>query len=139
MVCHMKETCQRLALWGILAVVGVSLVLTGCAKVYPQTSVGTGLYSYVNRTLSWTYPFTLEQVWDATLAGLTERQYRIRAQARDGLGGTLEAQPTAGPMVYVALKPESDQSTQLRVRMGSLGNRPEAERIHATVRAKLGL
>lgn len=119
--------------------VAAALLLSGCRAVHPRTHLGTGTYSYVSRRLVWTYPYTLDEIWAATLAGLAELNYGIEAQEFDGLGGRLEAQAAVGGRVFIEARPEGKNATRLWVRVRGRANRQESERIHEIIQSKLGV
>jgi hypothetical protein len=119
--------------------VAAALLLAGCRAVHPRTNIGTGTYSYVSRRLVWTYPYSLDEIWTATLAGLAELNYGIEAQEFDGLGGRLEAQAAVGRHLFLEVRPESKNATRLWVRIRGSGHRLEAERVHEMIRSKLGV
>lgn len=130
---HTRTQPLRLVIIGLLA-----LLATGCSTVHPRTSAGTGTYAHVGGVLSWTYPATLDEVWSATLAALTELQIPIRSQMIDGLGGFIEAERGEKVKVRLRLTPQTDITTRLSVRFGTAGNRQESRRVHAAVRNQLG-
>ena len=130
---------RKVGWWGALALVAAALLLAGCRAVHPRTNIGTGTYSYVSRHLAWTYPYTLDEIWAATLAGLAELNYGIEAQEFDGLGGRLEAQAVVGGRLFLEARPEGQNATRLWVRVRGSGSRQESERIHEIIRSKLGV
>lgn len=123
----------------LLTLVMVGGMVSGCQSVHPRTSIGTGTYSYVNRSLVWTYPYTLDKIWAASLAALAELNYGIEAQAYDGLGGRLEALAAVGGRLSLEAQPKGKHSTQLRVWGSGFGNRHESERVHKVIQTKLGV
>lgn len=122
------------------AVLGLVLVLAGCASVHPDTPAGTGTYSYATGTLSWVYPVSLERLWPVSLAEAEALRLRVVHEAMDGLGATLETLRADGTRIVFTLEPVSPNATRLNVRIGGLEwHRQEAERIHAGIRRRLGL
>jgi hypothetical protein len=115
------------------------LLTGGCTTVYPRIAAGTGTYSYVSGALTWTYPVTVEELKVATLAALTELHLPIQTQMLDGLGGVIEATRGEHVTVRLLLRPETEKTTSLSVRVGTWGNRQESEHIHTAVRKQLGL
>ena len=59
---------RKVWLRGALLLAAAVLLLAGCRTVHPRTDMGTGTYSYLSRHLAWTYPYTLDEIWAATLA-----------------------------------------------------------------------
>lgn len=125
--------------WALLLLAISGLAVTGCRAVHPRTSIGTGTYSYVSRSLVWTYSYPLDEVWTASLAALAELNYGVKAQAYDGLGGRLEAQAAVGGRLWLEVEPEGKHSTRLRVWASGFGNRHKSERVHTVVQSKLGV
>jgi len=115
------------------------LLTGGCTTVYPRIAAGTGTYSYISGALTWTYPVTVEELKVATLAALAELRLPIQSQLLDGLGGVIEATRGDQVTVRLVLRPETEKTTSLSVRVGTWGNRQESEHIHAAVRKQLGL
>ena len=134
----MNDVWRRGLQWVVLVGLVGGLGVSGCSTVHPRTSMGTGTYSHVTRKLTWTYPYTLDEVWAATLAGLAELNYGIQAQTFDGLGGWLEAQAAVGSQLSLEVQPEGKRSTRLKVRVHRFMNRHESERVHDIIRRKLG-
>ncbi len=130
---------RKASTWGLLLVAVSGLVGSGCRAVHPRTDVGTGTYSYVNRSLVWTYSYALADVWAASLAALAELNYGIEAQVYDGLGGRLEALAAVGGRLSLEAAPEGNHSTRLRVWGSGFGNRHESEQVHKVIQAKLGV
>ncbi|GIX49068.1 MAG: hypothetical protein KatS3mg131_3279 [Candidatus Tectimicrobiota bacterium] len=117
----------------------LALLLAGCATVHPRGPAGFGTYSYVTGTLTWTYPVALKAAWEATLQAVQGLDLRIEKQLVDGLGGTLEAKRADGTPVFVWLRPLTERTTEVQVRIGTYGNRDDSERLHTAIRKQLRL
>jgi uncharacterized protein YceK len=115
------------------------LLVAGCATVHPQDPAGTGIYSYTSGRLSWTYPVALEPAWQATLRALKELNLRIESKTLDGLGGHIEALRSDNTKVSLSLKPATERTTRISVRVGAFGDRKPSEDIHAAIRTQLQL
>jgi hypothetical protein len=135
----MNHIWRKVWLRGAVPLAAAALMLAGCRTVHPHTDMGTGTYSYMSRRLAWTYPYTLDEIWAATLAGLAELNYGIETQEFDGLGGRLEAQAVVGGHLFLEARPEGKHATRLWVRIRGSGHRLESERIHEMIRSKLGV
>ena len=135
----MHRIWRKVWLQGAVLLAAAVLLLVGCRTVHPRTDMGTGTYSYLSRRLAWTYPYTLDEIWAATLAGLAELNYGIETQQFDGLGAELEAQAAVGGHLFLEARPEGKHATRLWVRVRGSGHRLEAERIHEIIRNKLGV
>ena len=123
--------CLRLGLLVVL--------LAGCTTVHPREPVGSGTYSYVSGRLSWVYPVPLIEAWQATLQALQELNLRVLNKTLDGLGGEIDAQRADQTTVDVDLKPLSDRTTEVSVRIGTFGDYEQSKNIHETIRTRLKL
>jgi len=127
----------------VYALLGLSLCasLGGCVTVPvgggPSATVGN--YSYITRDLEVVYGMPLADVWPRALAAVEGLQLHIDRQHIDGLGGEIQARRADGTRVWVWLKPQGEYSTSVNVRVGSLGDREQSERIHRTIRQQLGV
>jgi hypothetical protein len=123
--------CLRLGLLVVL--------LAGCTTVHPREPVGSGTYSYVSGRLSWVYPVPLIEAWQATLNALQELNLRILNKTLDGLGGEIDAQRADQTVVGVVVRPISDRTTEVSVRIGTFGDYEQSKNIHETIRTLLKL
>jgi len=120
---------------------GLCVSLSGCytTTVGGGPSATAGTYSYITRDLEVLYGVPLADVWPRALAAVESLQLHIDKQHIDGLGGDIEARRADGTPVRVHLKPKGGYSTSVSVRVGSLGDREQSERIHRTIRQQLGI
>jgi Protein of unknown function (DUF3568) len=126
---------QRMKLLVLLSVV----VLGGCTKVYPDTTAGAGTYNPASGWLSWAYPAPLERSYQATLAALEGLDLRVQTKTLDGLEGRIKAIRADRTNVQVYLKPLTDRTTEVQVKVGTFGDQEQAELIHKNIRAQLRL
>jgi hypothetical protein len=115
------------------------MLLAGCTTVHPREPVGSGTYSYVSGRLSWIYPVPLSEAWQATLTTLQELSLRVLNTTLDGLGGEIDAQRVDQTAVNVDLRPLSDKTTEVSVRIGTFGDYEQSKNIHETIRIRLKL
>ena len=125
------------------ALLGMSLLasLNGCVTtaVGGGTTAATGTYSYFTRELEVIYGIPLADVWPRALAAVESLQLHIDRQRVDGLGGDIEARRPDGTKVWVHLKPNGDHSTSVSVRIGTMGDREQSERVQRTIRQQVGI
>ena len=118
----------------------ISLVaLGGCTTVYPSTSAGAGRYNRASGWLSWTYPAPLERTYQAAVAALEGLDLRMQTKMLDGLEGRLKALRADRTAVKVYLKPVTDRTTEVRVKVGTFGDQDQSEHIHKDIRTRLQL
>ena len=125
--------------WKCLRLGLLVVLLAGCTTVHPREPVGSGTYSYVSGRLSWVYPVPLIEAWQATLQALQELNLRVLHKTLDGLGGEIDAQRVDQTAVDVDLKPTSDRTTEVSVRIGTFGDYEQSKNIHETIRTRLRL
>ena len=134
------RSAKRSWLFLSLGILGMVLIPTGCTPVHPPTELGTGTYSYATGTLTWIYPVSLETLWPATVAEVTDLHLEVLSKHMDGLGGTIKTLRADKTEVNFTLDPVSTKATRLSVRIGGEEwHRKEAEHIHAKIRQRLGL
>jgi uncharacterized protein YceK len=115
------------------------VVLGGCTTVYPNTTAGAGTYNRASGWLSWAYPVPLERSYQATLVALERLDLRIQTKTLDGLEGRIKAVRADRTAVQVYLKPITDRTTAVQVKVGTFGDQDQAEHIHKNIRAQLKL
>jgi hypothetical protein len=127
----------------LYALLGMSLLasMNGCVTtaVGGGTTTTTGTYSYFTRELEVIYGVPLADVWPRALAAVESLQLHIDRQLIDGLGGDIEARRPDGTKVWVHLKPNGDYSTSVSVRIGTMGDREQSERVQRTIRQQIGI
>ena len=119
--------------WYALLAMSALALCSGCV------TAGAGTYDFIQGELRTTYSVPIEQVWPKTLAALHELKLTVDRQLLDHLGGEIDARRVDGTAVKVRLKPAGEHSTTVGVRVGTLGNRDHAERIHDIIKKQLGV
>jgi hypothetical protein len=126
--------------WYALVEISVLALCSGCvAAAVAGAGAGAGAYAYVQGELQATYSVPIEQVWPKTLAAMHELKLTVDRQLIDHLGGEIDARRVDGTVVKVRLKSAGEHSTTVGVRVGTLGNRDHAERIHDIIKKQLGV
>jgi hypothetical protein len=97
------------------------------------------MYNRASGYLSWTYPTPLDRSYEATLAALEGLDLRIQLKTLDGLEGRIKALRADRATVRIYLKPVTDRTTEVKVKIGTFGDQEQAEHIHKNIRAKLRL
>jgi hypothetical protein len=100
---------------------------------------GVGAYAYIQGELQATYNTPMQQVWPEALAAMDELKLTVDRQFIDEIGGEIDARRVDGTVVKVRLKPAGDHSTTVGVRVGTIGNRDHAERVHHIIQQQLGI
>jgi hypothetical protein len=86
-----------------------------------------------------TYGITLDQAWPATLAAMDSLKLDVESKNMDALGGLIKAKRADGTPVKISLKPLGESSTDIGVRIGTMGSKEKSERVHDAIRQQIGV
>ena len=115
-------------LWGCeLALIGVG------------GGLGVGTYKYIEGNVERDYPLAYDSAWDATNTALANLYISINNSVNEGTKGTIQAVRKDGVKVTLTLKDRGQGVTSISVRVGFLGSRKDAERIHEEIKVVGGL
>jgi len=99
----------------------LSPVLTGCvAVVVAGAAVGT--YAYVKGELKVNRDASLNRTWNASQAALKDLKFTTTTQKKDALSGWLVAKTASDKKVEINLKKVTDATTEIRIRVGTIGD-----------------
>ncbi len=101
--------------------------------------LGIGAYKYIEGSLSREYPLSYGKAWDATNAAMAKLLISVSNSVNEGSKGTIEAVRKDGAQVSINLKDMGQGVTSISVRVGRIGDRQEAERVHDEIAAQAGL
>ena len=113
------------------------ITLSGCAAVV----VGAGAaatWVWIRGTLEATFDSALPDVEEATRTALDELDLVAVDGAVDGLKGKLTARMASGTKVSVSMKALDFESTEVRVRVGTFGDKASSEQIMRHIERALG-
>jgi hypothetical protein len=125
----------------LIVLLSALFVLSGCAAVWlgVGAGVGIGTYKYVEGRLSREYPLAFSRAWDATNSALANLQISTSNSMDEGVKGEIEAVRRDGTKVAISLKDMGQNVTSISVRVGILGDRGLAERIHDEIASVSGI
>jgi hypothetical protein len=128
------ETMRRLIIGLVMG-----MVVSGCAVAVLATGagLGAGTYAWLKGELKRTYPATYDAVWNASSDALQSLEMPVVSQQRDALKGTIMAKRADGSDVRVDVKYLTENTTQVSIRIGLFGDRPDSARVHETIQARL--
>ncbi len=93
-----------------------------------------GTYYVIKGDLTRLYRASYDSAWEAALVTLDELEMSVVEQNKEETVGTIKAQRFDGSPVRLILKRKALDVTQLRVRIGPIGDRPKAELFHEKFR-----
>jgi len=124
----------------IILICSVSF-LYGCvlAWIGVGAGVGIGTYKYIEGRLEREYPLSYSRAWDATNSALQNLQISISNSTKGNRKGTIDAVRKDGKKVIVSLKDRGQGVTTISVRIGVLGDRSAAEKVHDAIASVSGI
>jgi len=93
---------------------------------------GAGI-AYAKAELEQVYAAPYDKVWDATLRALRTMNVTVSETHKDPISAKAAGVKSDGTSIVVSVLPVTRDSTSVRVRVGTFGDRPESERIHGQV------
>ncbi|HAB17416.1 MAG TPA: DUF3568 family protein [Verrucomicrobiota bacterium] len=112
------------------------LLLGGCSST-PDANSPVGM-EYSGGTLVSVEAATFQQVWRAASAALDDADVTILDRQRIENGGKLDGRTPDLQAVRVTVRVLTENKTELRIRIDSLGNSELARRIYARFKIALG-
>ncbi|MBI5167798.1 MAG: DUF3568 family protein [candidate division NC10 bacterium] len=123
----------------ILLLAALGLLAQGCALLYvgAGAGAGAGTVAYVKGELEHVYSARYERVWEVSLASLKQLGIKVLSSERDAISGTIKAARSDGTSVTVKVAPLNPQTTSVKIRVGTFGDKEVSEMIQNRVAANL--
>ena len=115
------------------------LVMTGMLQGCALLLIGGGAagggagVAYAKGELEQVYAAPYDKVWDATLRSLRILNVTVSDTQKDPISAKATGVKSDGTSIVISVLPVTRDSTSVRVRVGTFGDRPESERIHGQV------
>jgi hypothetical protein len=103
----------------LMAVTGCVLVAVGVVAV-----AGAGGWQWYKGEIKAIEQAPLDKCWNATLAAMKDLEYPVTYKAKDALAAELKAVNSSGKTIDINLKKLDNNSTEIRVRVGTFGDEP---------------
>ncbi len=129
----MKRLLPVAWVWALLVVLGSCVAAT----IGTGDGAGAGAFSYITRDLKATYNVNMDTAWPATLRAIEQLNLTVESENIDSLGGDLAVKRADGTDVKIRLKPLSESSTRISIRVGWMGNKIKSVLIHDAIRNAL--
>jgi hypothetical protein len=126
--------------WGRLAfVLCLAIQICGCtgAALLAGGAVGAGSVVYVKGRLQEQLNSPLAQVHEAVLAALQDLQLPVKEDKKDLLVAKIRSELANGDPVWISLSSLSEDSTEITIRVGILGNETRSRRLLGKIRGHL--
>ena len=131
---------MKLGSWLIVIGLGCSLALTtGCILVAAGAgaAAGVGTYAYVRGELKSTLDAPLDRTWRATQTAVKDLKFAVIKEQKDALQAELTARTAADKKVLVKLVKLTNNTTEVRVRVGTFGDESLSRLILEKIKANL--
>jgi hypothetical protein len=119
-------------LWGC----GAEAILLGVGLC---VGAGAGTMRYMEGSVSREYPVAFNKSWDSTNLALANLSITVSNSVNEGVKGQIDGVRKDGAPVIIKLIDRGQGVTTISVRVGSFGNRTEAERVHEEIKTAAGL
>ena len=115
--------------------------LYGCALAWISVGAGVGIgaYKYIEGRLEREYPLSYSRAWDATNAALKNLEISISKSSNQKPKGSIDAVRKDGKQVAVSLKDRGQGVTTISVRVGLVGDKSSAEKVHDEIARVAGI
>jgi len=126
----------------LILLISAVFVFYGCAEVL-LVGVGAGLgvtsYMYVDGRLAVEYPIEYDRAWNSTRRALDNFKISISRSTNENGVGMFDAVNKDGKKVSVKLVKKGNGITVIAIRVGTLGDRDEAQKLHSEIVAIAGI
>lgn len=121
---------------GLIGLLLVLSIFTGCAALVIGAGAGAGVYTYVKGELICSYAADFAHTQDATTQSLDYLKITIDEKTTENSQTVIKAHQNDGSLVTVRIRTTSYDMTEVGVRCGRIGfwDRKTAELIHVTIR-----
>jgi hypothetical protein len=123
--------------WPMAVILGLVLATgSGCALFVVGAAAGAGAagYAYVNGEMKSTESVPLDQAWSATLSAVKDLDFPVINQSKDAAGAQLTVRNASDDKIAINLKTVSDKATEIRIRVGTFGDKTLSDHILDKIR-----
>jgi len=110
-------------------------VVSGCAVVL--VGAGAGTVAYLKGNLEAILEEDLGQVYAASLKALDKLEISATRKEKDALSAVIVGRTAADKKITIKLKATENNLTNLSIRVGVFGNRPQSQRIYDEIKKHL--
>jgi uncharacterized protein YceK len=118
---------KRKAVLSLLVI--LCLITSGCAAIVVGAAAGGAAVGYYKGWLVDQIPTTVPKAFEATKAGLKELNLPVYKGRYDQIKGTVDSELADGTNVYVKLRATEGGTTEIKIRVGTIGDKDASHRI----------
>jgi hypothetical protein len=124
--------------WMIVpAAVAAGCLGSGCTALLVggvAAAAAAGTYVYTEGRLETVEDARLDAVYEGALAAVKDMEFPVKEQRRDALSARVVAERADRTEVKIALERRSDDTTEVRIRVGIVGDEEVSRRVLAKMR-----
>ncbi len=105
------------------------LITSGCAAIVVGAAAGGAAVGYYRGWLTDQIPTTVPKAFEATKAGLNELKLPVYKARYDQIKATVDSELADGTNVYIRLKATEGGTTEIKIRVGTIGDKDSSHRI----------
>lgn len=116
----------------------IALLLQGCAALViggAAAAAGAGVVVYKNGELKSTDSVSIDRAWAATEKAVKAMEFKPVSSAKDALGAKYEGVGAADKRVIITLKSTGEKMTEVRIRIGLVGDEASARTVLANIQS----
>ena len=112
--------------------VSIAILAQGC--VVAAVGLGAaGTIAYVSGDLESVEAKNIDVVYSASLEAAKELQLAVLSKSKDALTATITARDAEDKKVQIKMKAESELTTKISIRVGTLGDETKSQRIYQKI------
>jgi hypothetical protein len=113
------------------------LTQTGCLLLVAGAAAGAGTYAYVDGELKASQPESLDKTFAAAQGAVKDLEFSVTKTEKDAVSAHLTAKTAQDKTVDISLKRISDNTTEIRIRVGTFGDKSLSDLILEKIRSRL--
>ncbi len=105
------------------------LITSGCAAIVVGAAAGGAAVGYYRGWLTDQIPVAVPKAFEATKSGLKELKLPVYKARYDQIRATVNSELADGTNVYIKLKATEGGTTEIKIRVGTIGDKDSSHRI----------
>jgi len=128
---------KRMSLLACMAVALFALQVCGCSGALVAAGVGAGVgagtVAYIKGELKSPLDHPVTATYHATLKGIAELKMPVVEKQNDVFAANIKSRLAGGDDVYIKIKANTQESCELSIRVGLLGDQAQSQKILDTI------
>lgn len=118
--------------YGVPLLIVIAL-LQSCVGLVVAGSAAGSTFVYLNGELETQEDASLDKIYSAAVRASDKMNFSIQEKSKDGLTGRIYAKGAQDKDIYINMKSLDDNQTEIRIRIGILGDEVMSKRIHKEI------